>query len=170
MSDAHYEIERKYLIAMPDPAVLTAQPGVQILHIRQDYLSGGPGGRLRHAVSDRGTVYLHTVKKRISDVTRLEQEREISAAEYAQLLAYRTPALRTIEKTRYRIPYRGLVAEVDIFSFWQDRALVEFELTGEDQTPDMPPWLRPLREVTHDPRYTNRALARAVPMDRLENA
>ena len=167
-SDVHYEIERKYLITMPDIAVLKAQNGVEIVQIRQDYLSGTPGGRLRAATTAQGTVYIHTVKQRLTDATRIEQERLISFAEYQTLLRDRDPALRTIEKTRYRIPFRGLVAEVDLFPFWQDRAVVEFELENETQQPQMPDWLHVVREVTHDRRYTNLALAREVPMDALD--
>ena len=166
----HDEIERKYLIAMPDRTVLAAQDGAETVQIRQCYLSGGPGGRLRMAVSARGTVYIHTIKTRLTDVRRVEYEREISAAEYSSLLEYRDPSLNFIDKIRYRIPYGGLTAEVDLFSFWNDRAILEFELDSELQKPEMPPWLHVIREVTHDRRYTNLALAREVPMETLPQA
>ena len=75
----------------------------------------------------------------------------------------RDEALRTIEKTRYLVPFEGHTLEIDVFPFWRDRAFCECELQSEDEPLPLPDWLHVYREVTDDPRYTNRALARSVP-------
>ena len=77
--------------------------------------------------------------------------------------AERDEALRTIEKTRYLVPFEGHTLEIDVFPFWRDRAFCECELQSEDEPLPLPDWLHVYREVTDDPRYTNRALARSVP-------
>lgn len=57
-----------------------------------------------------------------------------------------------IEKTRYRIEYRGWVWEVDEFS-GENQGLVvaEVELESPDQPLELPDWVG--EEVTHNPRY-----------------
>ena len=143
-TDLPLEIERKFLIAAPDAALLR-EKSVKRLDIEQVYLRAG--------VSGAGT--------------RIEREHEISAAEYASLLSERDGALRTIEKTRYLVPFEGHTLEIDVFPFWHDRAFCECELQSEDESLTLPGWLHIYREVTDDSRYTNRALARAVPDETL---
>ena len=162
----HYEIERKYLIAMPEEASLAALPGAEKLHIRQCYLPDN-GGRLREVQQNGETTYIFTQKRRINDVTREETERVLSPEEYRALFAQRDTTYSVIEKTRWRIPWQRLTAEVDIFPFWPDLAYLEFELPEENVPVPIPPWLHVIREVTHDRRYTNRALAREIPTDEI---
>ena len=109
------------------------------------------------------TRYYYTEKTRVTAVTRIECEHEITAAEFEALLSERDEALRTIEKTRYLVPFEGHTLEIDVFPFWRDRAFCECELQSEDEPLPLPDWLHVYREVTDDPRYTNRALARSVP-------
>ncbi len=163
------EIERKYLIAAPDTTLLE-EKSVKRLAIEQVYLragSSGAGRRIRCTRCGTEERFFYTEKTRITAVTRIEREHEISAAEYEALLLERDEARRTIEKTRYLVPFEGHTLEIDVFPFWKDRAFCECELRSEDELISLPDWLHVYREVTDDPRYTNRALARAVPDDTL---
>ena len=63
------------------------------------------------------------------------------------------------------MPFEGHTLEIDVFPFWHNRAFCECELQSEDEPLALPDWLHVYREVTSDPRYTNRALARSVPDD-----
>jgi CYTH domain-containing protein len=166
---AHNEIEMKYLIAMPDAAFLSAQPGCEIWQIEQIYLTAEPGTTRRiRMVSEGGeTRYYKTFKRRISAMTAEEDEGLITAEEYEAFRAERNPELAAILKTRYRVPYAGQVLEFDVYPFWTDRAVMEIELESEAQTPVIPDWVNVLRDVTADFRYKNVALARAVPMDEI---
>ena len=163
------EIERKYLIARPDAALLE-EKSVKCLEIEQVYLranTSGAGRRIRCARSGDETRYFYTEKTRVTAVTRIEREHEITAAEFDALLLERDGALRSIEKTRYLVPFEGHTLEIDIFPFWDDRAFCECELRRENEPISLPDWLHVYREVTDDPRYTNHALARSVPEDTL---
>ena len=153
------EIERKFLIALPDAALLE-EKSVKRLDIAQVYLR-----RIRCTHSGDETRYFYTEKTRVTAVTRIEREHEITAAEFEALLSERDGALRTIEKTRYLVPFEGHTLEIDVFPFWHNRAFCECELQSEDEPLALPDWLHVYREVTSDPRYTNRALARSVPDD-----
>ena len=57
--------------------------------------------------------------------------------------------------------------EIDVYPFWNDRAIMEIELDDEGQEIIFPPEIQIIREVTSDKRYTNSSLARQVPYDNI---
>ena len=158
------EIERKYMIAMPPEDFLAGLEGTEIV---QTYLLGQKGSteRVRKRGRDGMYVYTHTIKYKLSELSRREDEREISACEYEALLKRADPERKTIEKMRYCYEYSGMLWEIDVFPFWKDKAFMEIELNAEDQTIDFPPEIKIIRELTADGRYTNAALAKSIPED-----
>jgi len=166
MNIDNLEIERKYLIAMPDLDWLSA--AAESTEITQTYLHTTPlfsTNRIRKRGRDGVYTYTHTCKRRITDVTRVEIEKEISEQEYLALLKEADPERRTIQKTRYCLDYEGQVFEIDIFPFWTTQAYLELEMRSEDQEIRFPPQLRILREVSSDSRYNNSELAREIPAE-----
>lgn len=162
------EIERKFLIAIPCDEVLAGCS--KRIEIEQTYLKKSESGgraRVRKSVCGGETSYTHTEKKHITDITRIENEREISAGEYMHLLEDRDPERNTISKTRYVLPYLGQNFEIDIFPFWSDRAFMELELTSEDDEIKLPASIKVIKEVTADKRYTNASLAVSIPNEEI---
>ena len=160
----HLEIERKYLIRMPDAALLARLPSSEI---EQVYLLSPEGERerVRSRSYPDGTVYTHTAKQRVSELTRIEREEEISEARYRELLSRADPSRSPVRKTRLILEYDGQSFEIDVFPFWEDRALMELELSDESEEPRLPPGIAVVREVTGESRYTNSAIAREIPRD-----
>ena len=161
------EIERKFLIRMPDTEKLK-QLSTRRIEITQIYLTPGELGsvrRLRRSRWDGGEARYFTEKLRLSDRTRIEREREITDEEWETLYAQRDEELRIIEKIRWCVPFAGHTLEIDLFPFWEDRAYCEVELRSPEDRVELPAWLSVIREVTDDPRYTNSALAREIPAD-----
>lgn len=156
------EIERKFLIEMPDRTLLDRCP--VRWEMWQTYLLSRPGvsARVRRRVGEK-EQFFHTEKQRLTDRTCVEREREIDAREYEALLAQRDPARVTIHKMRYCLPEGGLVFEIDVYPFWRRLAVMEVELQREDQSFTVPRGLRVLREVSGDRRLKNAALAGHVP-------
>ena len=70
------------------------------------------------------------------------------------------PARRPIRKTRYCLTYDNQYFEIDLYPFWNDRAIVEIELKDENEQIRFPKELRILREVTGDESYKNSNLAK----------
>ena len=107
------EIERKYLIRLPDEGLLDAL-AFRRDWIEQTYLKNDAGEtervRLRRAPGG-APVYTHTVKRRRSALTREEYEEEIGVAEYAALLERADPGLRVIQKTRWCVSFAGQTLE-----------------------------------------------------------
>lgn len=164
------EIERKFLIRMPDEQEL-AKNSTRVLQLEQVYLKGAAPGvnvRIRKSVENGNVTYYKTEKKRISNLVREERETVIDAHHYEILLGFADEALKPIGKTRYCVPMGELTAEIDVFPFWTDRAFCEVELPAEDTPFTLPPWLQVIREVTDDGRYTNAALAKQVPMEQID--
>lgn len=161
------EIERKYLIAMPEETVLARAESRS--EITQIYLAGEKGcsERVRCRKYPERTVYTHTVKKHVTAVTRIEDEHEISEQDYRTLCLRADPERCVIEKTRYVLPYLGQEFELDVYPFWTRQAVLELELTSEEQPIEFPPELRILRELTEDKRYTNASLAREIPAEEI---
>lgn len=156
-----YEIERKYLIEYPDMAWLENYPTCRRVEIIQTYLNGGENEEVR--VRQRGTdgnyVYFQTIKRKVSDVKRVEIERRLSQSEYLRLLMDADTTKRQIRKTRYCLTYENQYFEIDVYPFWDDKAIVEIELRDEDVSIVFPKELRVIREVTDDAAYKNSSLA-----------
>lgn len=161
------EIEHKYLIARPDPALLLAQPGVRMLSIEQVYLRSEPGvtRRVRRTSEDGEVHYYRTEKRRISSMSAYEDESEITQPEYSAAVRESDPKRRIIRKTRYKIPYNGFVCEIDVYPFWKDKAILEIEVPNEGVKPPLPGFVTVLKDVTADRRYKNAALAKGLPDD-----
>ena len=155
------ETERKFLIEYPDTAWLEAQPNCRRVEIVQTYLLAAEGEEMR--VRQRGDgahfIYTLTTKRKLSGARRVEIERRLSREEYLERLHDADPARHPIEKTRYCLTYENQYLEIDVYPFWQDRAILEIELCDEADPVIIPPELKVMREVTEDAAYKNAALA-----------
>lgn len=167
MKTDNFEIERRLLIKYPDIAMLNSRATMS--EIEQTYLLSAKGetARLRKRGLNGVYTYTHTVKTRISDMKRLELEREISEREYLERLAQADPSRNVILKRRYCLDYKDQMFEIDLFPFWQDRAIMEIELQSEQQEVEFPPDIEIIREVTNDKRYTNSSMARKIPYEEI---
>ena len=155
------EIERKFLIEYPDLKWLESTPSCRKVDIIQTYLTAREGDEVR--VRQRGEngsyVYFKTLKRRVSEATRIEVEQRLSQDEYLRLLMEADPAKRPIRKTRYCLTYNSQYFEIDVYPFWHDQAIMELELTDEKQEIRFPKELKVIREVTDDESYSNARLA-----------
>lgn len=158
-----FEIERKFLIEYPDFSWLGAQTEMKREEIAQTYLlcAEGEERRVRRRFADGKAVYVQTIKRPFSGAKRIEIEEEITKARYDALLLQADSSRRTIEKVRFSFPYAGHALEIDVYPFWGDRAILEIELSAENESISLPQQIRIIREVTDDPRYKNAALAQA---------
>ncbi len=145
------EIERKFLVQGDDWR--GQSPGTVY---RQGYVLSSQGRTVRVRVA--GTTGFLTLKGGAQGLTRKEFEYEIPLAEAEELLLLMCDR-PLIEKTRYHIPYEGLIWEVDEFA-GENAGLIlaEVELTSETQTVPLPTWIG--AEVSSDPRYYNAFLSR----------
>ena len=157
-----YEIERKYLIEYPDIKWLEGNPACQRIEIIQTYLNSESDEEVR--VRQRGVdghyIYFQTIKKRVSDLKRVEIERRLSQAEYLNLLMDAYTSRKQIRKTRYCLTYKNQYFEIDVYPFWTDKAIAEIELSDENAKIIFPKQIKVIKEVTDDDSYKNVSLAK----------
>lgn len=156
-----FEIERKYLIEYPDIEWLETNPTCERIEIIQTYLNSHDGDEIR--VRQRGAkgnyIYFQTIKRKVTDLKRVEIERHISQAEYLTLLMDADTTKRQIRKTRYCLTYENQYFEIDVYPFWDDKAIVEIELSDENIPILFPDKLKVIKDVTDDASYKNASLA-----------
>ena len=157
-----YEIERKYLIEYPDVNWLESLPNCQRVEIIQTYLKteDGSEARVRQRGYDGHYIYYLTTKKAVSDVKRVEIEKRLTKDEYLRLLMDADPDSRPIRKTRYCLTHQSQYFEIDVYPFWNDKAVMEIELRDESAAIAFPPQIKVLKEVTADAQYKNASLAK----------
>jgi CYTH domain-containing protein len=144
------EIERKFLVTGDGWRAL----GVGAIY-RQGYISTGARTVRVRVVGDRG--YL-TIKGPTDGISRSEFEYAIPIEEALEMLQTLCE-LPLIAKTRYQVPWAGLVWEIDEFEGEnQGLIIAEVELSEPNQAIDFPEWIG--EEVSHDPRYYNSNLAK----------
>ena len=137
-------------------------PNSKKVEIIQTYLKSDNGDEVR--VRQRGEngnyIYFKTVKKRVDDIKRVEIENRLTKDEYLTLLMEADTSKKQIRKTRYCLSYEGQYFEIDIYPFWNDKAIVEIELSDENTQIAFPPFLKVIKEVTYDNNYKNSSLAK----------
>lgn len=164
MNEFPLEIERKYLVKIPNMNIIKQQENYQDQEIIQMYLAGKGfnGMRIRKSTYNGTQNFKKTIKKDITALKRIEIEENITREEFEKLSLMRNPKYLPIHKHRHSFSYRGQVIELDIYDFWQDRATVEVEMKNETQVVELPSFIEVIKEVTDDPRYRNRSLAKKV--------
>ncbi len=158
--EENIESERKYLIEYPcvDALKLYYPYKYEIVQVYLEFEQGTR--RIRKRSADGITLYYETVKINLSDTASREYEQLISKEEYKKLLASADKTKRPIVKKRYCFVYKKQYFELDVFDFWNDKAVLEIELCDESEKVLLPPEIKVIKDVTTDYRYKNSQLAR----------
>lgn len=156
------EIERKYLIKMPNIENLFSLYDITKSNIIQTYLNSNDKNvecRIRQRGIDGDYSYYYT-EKQGSGLSRVEKEKKINERQYLEFLMNADTSLKQIRKDRYCFVYKNNYIELDIYPFWSDYAIVEVELTNENDEVELPLELEVVKEVTNDIKFKNRSLAK----------
>ena len=156
-----FETERKFLIEYPDIKWLENNPTCQRIEIIQTYLKSENGDeiRVRQRGYDGNYIYFKTIKRKVSELKRVEIERRLTKEEYLNLLMESDTEKRQIRKTRYCLTYENQYFEIDVYPFWSDKAVMEIELSDENAKITFPEKIKVIKEVTDDEAYKNASLA-----------
>ena len=159
------EIERKYIIKMPEISDMAKMPEYTSSEITQIYLESPASltHRIRSRTYRERTVYTETVKVRIDQMSASETEREISAERFAELSENIANGSRTLRKVRHTFRYENHTVEIDIYPEWQNTAVLEVELSSRGECVSLPDFIKILKEVTGDKRYSNASMSRTFP-------
>ena len=162
------ETERKYVVEitgdLPANSVET--------EIFQTYLmpDGNEEVRLRKRGQNGHYIYFLTRKRALHGANRVETERQITATEYAQLLAQADPERTTIHKRRTCFVWENQYFELDAFvNPILPFSLLEIEDAQNHEDIKFPPCVRILEDVTDNKEYYNSNLARNNQQSKIKN-
>ena len=161
------EIERKYIIEMPDVSVLSQQPEYTVSGILQIYIQGAIGEThrvRRRDFSDR-VVCTETRKIRIDKISSTEIEGEISIEEFDRLALTILNGTQPINKLRHTFIYEGQIFEIDVYPQWKSTAIMETELDDPKKEVKIPSFINIVREVTGNKAYSNAGMSRRFPKE-----
>jgi CYTH domain-containing protein len=158
------EIERKFLLkSIPD------RKPTETIRIKQWYLKvDGIWERARSMESSLfGKKWMHTIKTRISEISNLEEERELSKEEFDDFIKrcrLSGESAKYIAKERRIYPFGDLKWEVDVFSQKCHIIIAEIEIPSEDYDLIIPYFIQKkgLLEVTGLKQFSNRSLSNRV--------
>jgi CYTH domain-containing protein len=158
------EIERKFLLkAVPD-----LKP-TEVIKIKQWYLKvEGIWERARSMESSiYGIKWVHTIKTRISDISNLEEEWDMTKKEFDDFVKRCKSSKQNakyITKERRIYPDGDRKWEVDVFSQKCHIIVAEVEIPSEDYELEIPEFIQKknLLEVTGMKQFSNRSLSNRV--------
>ena len=159
------EIERKYLIYFPNIKELEKLPNCTKVDITQTYLKSNDGTerRIRARGINGDYVYYLTEKKKITGLKRIEVERRLTQDEYISLLMEADTKLHSIHKTRYCLSENNQYFEIDVYPEWDNQAIMEIELSDENEEIKIPSFIKVYKEVTDNDEYKNANMAKEMP-------
>lgn len=165
------EIERKYIIKMPDLATLTSQNSYTASDILQIYLPAQQGEtrRIRRRSYPDKTIFIETKKIRLDNMSSTEIERELGEEEFSTLAQTILKGTCPIEKTRHTFIYLGQTFEIDVYPDWKRTAIMETELPSRETEVKMPPFLEIIREVTGNKAYSNASMSKFFPKEETQS-
>lgn len=146
------EIERKFLVSDDSYKLMASESH----RIAQGYISRRKEGTVRVRILDDAAFL--TVKGENHGISRNEWEYPIPVEDAREMFrdVCEDPIL---EKTRWIVPYEGLIWEVDEFrGALAPLVVAEVELPSADTPVPLPPFVG--REVSGDPAYYNSNLIR----------
>ena len=161
------ETERKLVIAMPDIEKMKKEEGYTESLIEQIYLSDPDLTRRvrKREYSSGRREYTENTKMRISKMSSIENEREITEDEYLRLSLKIEDGAKPLLKTRITFFYDGKTVEIDVYPNWKRTAILEVELEREDEEIALPGYITVIKEVTGDRAYSNHSMAHAFPSE-----
>ena len=53
--------------------------------------------------------------------------------------------------------------EIDVYPEWKSTCIMEIELESEDEVPSLPDFIRVVKEVTADRRFSNHSMSKSFP-------
>lgn len=156
---------RKYLVEMPDLDKLQKEFNSSKVDIIRTYLLNKDNSNER-SILQRGSfgnfAFYYMEKRHFSGYDRIEVERMISAKEYTALISQADTRVKQISKTRYCFIWNNMYYELDVFPFWNDKAILKIQPTDKGPKMEVPQFLRVIEDITDNMSYTNYSLAQNI--------
>ena len=161
------ETERKFIILKPELEVLKSMKNFSESAITQIYLQDSEKThRIRKREYLSGKIeYTENTKKRVSDMSCIESEREISEDEFFKLSRDIEAGAKPLLKIRRSFDFCEKTFELDYYPEWESSCIMEIELAAEDEKIEFPDFIKILADVTGNGEYSNHRMAHKFPKE-----
>ena len=157
---AGYEVETAASGSEAIEVIEKTQPDLIILDVMLPDIDGFTvTRRIRQQRNGEDYLYFYT-EKHMTESGQWETEKPIAEKQYIRYLMEGDTSLHAVHKIKYRFTYNTTAFEIDVYPFCAERAVMRAALPVGQNTLDVPPQIEILREVTGDPAFKNRQLAR----------
>lgn len=164
------ESERKFLVKFPTSWSALSEMFddlIDVKRITQTYLEpidNEPSARVRKTIKgltgDTEIEYHFNQKEFVEAGVHKEKEHEITKAQYNKYLKDAHHDKVEVAKTRFVFKFNDQDFELDVFKGpLKGLAILEIELKNIKNTVELPPFLKVIKEVTKDKKFTNFSLA-----------
>ena len=154
----------KYLVEVDDSIIeqIKREQAYSNVHIEQHYLISPNGNerRIRKRVRNGGELFSYSEAKYLSTSERIKSDKVLSSRQYYDYFSEIDPNLQPIVKERYSFIKDYLFYKLDVFDFDDTKAILSVQV-AEGQKPELPYFVKLIKEVTDDSNYKNYHLAKS---------
>ena len=156
-----FEAKKKYLIEYPDLSLLEKLENVERVELDQTYLKADNNEKIQ--IRKRGLgddcIYYQT-RVRIQNGQLLQVEKRLTKAEYEEKLTQADPTRKQLHRTRYCIIDNNQYMEIDIYPFWNDKAILNIDVLDVNSNVYIPDYVKVVEDITNNPQYFNSELSK----------
>ncbi len=156
---------KKYLVNLPDIAVLEEQKAYTKVDILRYYLPDRQD-KIERSVTQRRThgecTYYYSERRHLEDKDRIYVERRIPDKAFHNYVGEAFGPVRKLEKERHCFSYDNKYYELDVVPGLGKYAILKIQLTKEEKHFEIPHFLNAVMDVTNNASFTNKELASVV--------
>lgn len=157
-------VEKKYLISMPDVEQLLKNKHCRKVHVKQHYIIDETKQEKEKIVlrreNDKNFYY------KVNKKNNVKYSKAISADEYINKLEDENNRFYHIYKDRYYYIFDSRCIKIDIFPFWNNKAILEVDILNNRENIKLPKFINVIEEVTENENYKNYFLAEEYNYDK----
>lgn len=156
-----FEFKKRYLIKYPDISLLEQMEYVEKVEIEQTYLKSDNDEKIqiRKRGIDGEYIYYQT-RTRVQGGQLLQVEKHISKSEYEEKLNRADPTRNKLYRTHYCISENNQYIEIDIYPFWDDKAILNIDLLDANDEIHIPDYIQVIEDITNNKEYLNSELSK----------
>lgn len=97
---------------------------------------------------------------RIKNAQLLQVEKRLTKQEYEEKLKDADPERKQLHRTRYCLNEQNQYVEIDIYPFWDDKAILNIDSSQENDEVHIPSFVKVIEDVTNKKEYFNSELSK----------
>ena len=152
------EAKKKYLIELPEASILEKMKKVEIY---QSYLKCDDDEKIQIRKRGEGEDFIYSqIKTRIQDNQIIKAEKRLTQAEYQDKLVDVDQTRKPLHRTRFCFSEQSQYMEIDIYPFWNDKAILSIDLSKVDDEVHLPNFVKVIEDITNKKEYLNSELSK----------